>query len=117
MQPDGRAQAVRPTPANKMAEDEKTLILSTCNSEEFKDLPPTQIVPTLLDRGIYIGSEATFYRVLREAGQNNHRGRMCSRQKRALPETYEADEPNQVWTWDSVPQRHQGAEARMLIIY
>jgi putative transposase len=83
-----------------MTEAEKALILSTCNSEEFKDSPPTQIVPTLLDRGVYIGSESTLYRVLREAGQINHRGRMSSRKKRALPETYAADGPNQVWTWD-----------------
>ena len=30
------------------------------------DLPPCQIVPTLADRGKYIASEATFYRILRE---------------------------------------------------
>jgi len=100
VQADGRIDATRPEPTNKMSCDERALILSTCNSDEFKDLPPTQIVPTLLDRGIYIGSESTFYRVLREAGQNNHRGRMSSRQKRALPETYDADGPNQLWSWD-----------------
>jgi methylphosphotriester-DNA--protein-cysteine methyltransferase len=44
------------------------------NQEEFSHLPPSQIVPTLADRGIYIASESTIYRILREANQLKHRG-------------------------------------------
>ena len=39
------------------------------------DLPPAQIVPRLADEGIYLASESSFHRVLRDAGQNAHRGR------------------------------------------
>ena len=38
-------------------------------------MPPCEIVPALADEGIYIASESTFYRVLREARMQNHRGR------------------------------------------
>jgi hypothetical protein len=52
-------------PVNKLSEIERARVLKTVNSKEFKDLPPSQIVPMLADRGQYIASESTFYRVLR----------------------------------------------------
>jgi putative transposase len=41
-------------------------IIETCNSLEYASMPPCEIVPALADKGIYIASESTFYRVLRE---------------------------------------------------
>jgi hypothetical protein len=41
----------------------------------FAETPPARIVPALADEGTYIASEASFYRVLRVAGQMNRRGR------------------------------------------
>mgnify|MGYP001713702429 CR=1 FL=1 len=38
-------------------------------------MAPCEIVPALADEGIYIASESTFYRVLREEKMLNHRGR------------------------------------------
>ncbi len=69
VQEDLRPLAVRPEPANKLTEKERSAILDVCNAPEYASLPPTQIVPTLLDKGIYLGSESTFYRTLRKAGQ------------------------------------------------
>ncbi|MCK5098002.1 MAG: IS3 family transposase [Desulfobacteraceae bacterium] len=96
---DGRPDAVRPEPANKFSAEEKDVILETCNTNEFASLPPTQIVPTLADNGEYIGSESTFYRVLRESEQQHHRGRTSSLHKKT-PDSYCASAPCQVWTWD-----------------
>ncbi|NVJ13317.1 helix-turn-helix domain-containing protein [Myxococcus sp. AM010] len=62
-------------PANRLSEVERRRILAVANSEEFRDASPKQIVPRLADRGEYVASEASFYRVLREAGQLAHRGR------------------------------------------
>lgn len=67
--------------------------------EEFVDLPPTQIVPKLADQCIYIASESSFYRVLREKKMQNHRGRSKKPEKR-YPTSHLAIAPNQVWTWD-----------------
>lgn len=44
-------------------------------------------------------SESTFYRVLREAKMQNHRGR-ASEGNRHKPTSYTATAPNQVWMWD-----------------
>ena len=74
--------------------------MDVCNAPEYASLPPTQIVPTLLDKGIYLGSESTFYRTLRKAGQVEQRGRQRARKKVARPSSYTATAPKQVLTWD-----------------
>jgi putative transposase len=86
-------------PANKLNEKERQEILQVSNASEFKDLPPSQIVPTLADMGVYIASESSFYRVLKEDNQLSHRGKTKPRTRRR-PESYTATGSNQVWTWD-----------------
>ncbi len=86
-------------PANKLSDQEREQIIAVANSVEFAPLPPSQIVPQLADRGEYIASESTFYRVLREAGQLQHR--QASRPATAhKPKPLEARAPNQVYSWD-----------------
>jgi transposase InsO family protein len=76
------------------------MILAVCNSPQYKSLPPSQIVPRLADKGAYIASEASFYRVLRAHGQNNHRGRARAARKVAKPRAWTATGPGEVWSWD-----------------
>jgi putative transposase len=64
---------------------------------EFQRLPPKQIVPTLADRGLYITSESTFYRVLQEEGLLKYRGKAKAPVDRALPSHF-ARAPNQLWS-------------------
>jgi putative transposase len=73
--PDGRPLAARPEPAHKLTPEERRRILETCHEPRFADLPPAQIVPQLADEGTYLASESSFYRVLRQARQQHHRGR------------------------------------------
>ena len=82
-----------------MTEKEQLEILAVSNQKRFQSMPPSQIVPTLLDEGTYIASVSTFYRVLRKAGQLARRGRAVSAPKRK-PTSYAATGPNQVWSWD-----------------
>jgi putative transposase len=96
---DGRPDAQRPAPANKLSPEEREEILAVSNSPVFRSLPPSQIVPALADEGHYLASESTFYRVLREADQQHHRGRSEQPQRKA-PSTHCAIGPNQVWCWD-----------------
>lgn len=72
---DARTTTVRATPPNALSEHERQAILNLCNSAEYAHLPPSQIVPRLADKQLYKGSESTFYRVLRAAGQRERRGR------------------------------------------
>lgn len=97
---DQRARAVHPAPANKLSEQERVQILTICNEPEYADLPPSQIVPRLADKGVYLASESSFYRILKDAEQMNHRGRAKAKQKRRLPTTHIAESANEVWSWD-----------------
>jgi len=94
-----RAAAQRRTPANALTQAEREHLLVVANSSEFADRTPHQIVPALADQGIYLASESTFYRVLREAKQLAHRGR-AKAPVRKRPQPLKATAPNQVWTWD-----------------
>jgi len=51
------------TPRNQLSEAERLAALELLNSEEFKNLPPSQIVPRLADQGRYVASESTLYRL------------------------------------------------------
>lgn len=96
---DKRTIAIHPEPHNKLSAEEVQQILNIVNQEEFSHLPPSQIVPILADRGIYIASESTIYRILKEAKQLNHRGRSKEPVKREIT-THVATAPNRVYTWD-----------------
>lgn len=96
---DQRPIVERPIPKNKLSEDERATIVQTVNQPEFKSLPPSQIVPRLADDGIYIASESTMYRVLKEKDMQHHRGRSKKPQAKSIS-THSAKGPNQVWMWD-----------------
>jgi len=113
MQADARTTTVRATPPNALSQAEREAILAACNDPDHANLPPSQIVPRLADQGCYLASESTFYRVMHAAEQQNHRGRSQAPNKPAAPTTHIATGPNQVWSWDSVPQRHQRVCAGM----
>ena len=95
-----RRRVIKKKPANKLTIEEITEILRICNSKEFRNQSPKQIVPALADRGHYIASESSFYRILREVGQLEHRGRASAPGLLVKPDPYIADGPNQVWSWD-----------------
>jgi hypothetical protein len=98
--PDLRPETPRGDPANKLSVSERRAILAVCNSVRLGSLPPSQIVPLLADEGRYLGSESSFYRVLREAGQAYRRGRTAIARRVSKPTSYTATAPNQVWSWD-----------------
>ena len=96
---DGRTNRVY-EPQNKLSDAERERILAVANSVEFADLPPSQIVPILAERGEYIGSESTFYRVLRDAKQLKHRQACRPAAARNKPGSLQASAPNQLYSWD-----------------
>jgi transposase InsO family protein len=93
-------QTVRKNPPNKLSDQERSEVLTICNSKEFMDVSPKQIVPVLADKGQFIASESTFYRILRAANQLHHRGRTAKPSSRKRPYPYTANGPNQLWSWD-----------------
>jgi len=69
---DGRLDA-KHKPGNKLTELERQRLITLANETKYVDLPPSKIVPELADKGIYLASESTFYRVLKAAKQLKHR--------------------------------------------
>jgi transposase InsO family protein len=88
------------SPGNKLTEAERARVLEIANAPEHRDLSPKQIVPLLADQGIYVASEATFYRVLRAEDLVKHREPSRPPTARHRPTEYVATGPNQVWSWD-----------------
>ena len=74
-------------------------IVDVANSAAFRDMSPKQIVPKLADQGIYIGSESSFYRVLKEQKMINHR-QQSKPTTHHRPNAHVATGPCQVWSWD-----------------
>ena len=103
---DGRPGAQRNPPANTLTTGERAAVLEAANRPGYASLTPHQIVPRLADEGLYLGSESTFYRVLKAAGQGQRRGRSKRPVRRPLT-THRADGPNQVWCWASPGYRPQ----------
>ena len=97
---DGRPQAVRPTPSHALSPAERTALLAVANEPRFASVPPARIVPMLADEGVYLGSESSMARVLREHGQNARRGRAKAPKATRAPTTHIATAPGQVWCWD-----------------
>jgi hypothetical protein len=97
---DGRPQAVRPMPSHALSPHERAKLLAVANEPRFAAVPPARIVPMLADEGVYLASESSFSRVLREHGQNVHRGRAKAPKASRPPTTHIATAARQVWCWD-----------------
>lgn len=94
-----RVPGPRHRPANRLSDQENTKILETMHEEEYIDLCPREIVPKLADKGVYLGSIRTFYRILSRHQEVQERRLQARRPAIAAP-VLEATRPNQVWTWD-----------------
>jgi putative transposase len=100
--PAPRPEGPRPKPAAHPAElsgAEKDNVIAVLGSPEFADKSPGQVHAILLDLGVYLCSEATMYRLLRERGQAGERRAQATHPAKKKPELM-ADGPNQVWSWD-----------------
>ena len=99
---DRRVAALRAktTPTNQLSQAERETALLVLNSFEFKDLPPSQIVPRLADAGQYVARESTLYRLLRQVGQLAHRRLERVPRKVSKPLALVATQPDQIYCWD-----------------
>ena len=86
-------------PANKLTEQEKKEIISVATTNAYMDLSPSQIVPLLADKGIYLACESTFYKVLKENHLLEHRGK-SKKKCNNRPAPLVATGPNQIYSWD-----------------
>lgn len=106
-QKDRGALPVRPSTATglprrshpaKLSEAEQAQVLKVLCSERFVDVGVAEIYATLLDEGIYLCSDSTMHRILRDhglAGQRRQRQPGRHHKPRLV-----ATAPNMVWVWD-----------------
>lgn len=96
--PHGRKPRPSPHPRG-LSDTERAKVLEVCHESRFVDAAPASIVATLLDEGIYHGSERTFYRVLQASGEVGERRNQLTHPSYAKPELL-ATAPNELWSWD-----------------
>jgi len=97
---DRRPAAVRAQPGHALSPAERAELVRVVNEPRFAAVPPARIVPMLADEGVYLASESSFARVLRDEGQAVHRGRAKKPRAVRPPTTHVATAPRQVWCWD-----------------
>ena len=86
--------------AHRFSKEERQIALTTVNDPRFADLTPSQIVAILAEEGLYVGSESTIYRIMRQEGLLNHRGRSRPPREPREPPALEASGIHQVLAWD-----------------
>jgi transposase InsO family protein len=87
-------------PPNALTDEERKLVKDTCCAPEYRNYTPNEIVPRLAEKGLYIGSESTMYRILKEDDLLAHRSHSKVRSKNKKPNELKAIGPNQVLSWD-----------------
>lgn len=88
------------SPKHKLSPLERQRIISIANQDEYANLPACQIVPRLADKGIYVASESSFYRVLNEHNQLKHRNKSKPARNVKKPRALTAIRANQIYSWD-----------------
>ena len=85
--------------ANALDSSERQQILDLLHSEEFVEDTPYQVVSKLLDRGKWLCSVRSMYRVLSDAKELKERRDQRRHPKYHKP-VIEARGPNELWSWD-----------------
>jgi hypothetical protein len=106
---------VRPVHPAELSQAERASLLAVLNSERFVDRSPAQVWAVLLDEGVYLGSVATMYRLLREHDQTRERRAQATHPAKKKPELL-ADGPNQVWSWDIISPNSRAQSAACITI-
>jgi len=99
-----------------LSSDERAEVLAVLHSERFCDAAPAQVWATLLDENLYLASESTFYRLLRDVhGDVRDRRAQATHPAKVKPELV-AHGPNQVWSWD-ITKLHGPAKWTYFYLY
>jgi putative transposase len=102
-----RARAASETPPEAstrcspraLSAKERQHVLSTLNSQAHADLAVREVYARLLDRGNYLCSIRTMYRLLKEDAPVRERRNQLRHPAYKKPELL-ATRPNEVWSWD-----------------
>jgi putative transposase len=93
-----RKSSVQP---KALTAEEREIVVSTLNGEDFADQSPKEVYQRLLENGQYLCLVSTMYRLQRELGESGERRQQRPAQHHAIPRLV-ATRPHEVWTWDII---------------
>lgn len=91
--------AVKRRQPSALSDEERERIIEYATGAEFVDKSPHQMFYALLERGVYLGSERTIYRVLAAQNLVGDRRPHVNHPPRVMPHLH-ATAPGQVASWD-----------------
>lgn len=89
----------RRRPPRQLSDEERDRVLEVLCSDEFIDRSPRAVYATLLERGTYLCSIRTMYRILAERAAVRERRNQRNHPEYAVPICC-ARGPNALWSWD-----------------
>ena len=95
-----RPAVTRPPPPNALKPEERAQIREVLNSPDFVELAIPAAHTKLLDRGQYLASPSTMYRIMRTHGEVRERRNQIAAGPRRVAPVLQVTGPNQVWSWD-----------------
>lgn len=87
-------------PSHRLSNEEEIAALQLANRPGYRNLSPEAVVAKAADSGEFICSERTLRRILKRHKQDNFRGRARPATESRKPQSYVADGPLQVLSWD-----------------
>jgi putative transposase len=87
-------------PSNALSPAEEAQVVTVLTSSRYAGLSPKQLVPQLVDEGLYLASESTMYRVQRRHGLRTKKPTTPRTHVARASTVHQATGPNQVWSWD-----------------
>ncbi len=97
--PSQPAPKPRRQPPRALSDQERQQVLEVLHSEPFADQAPAEVYAALLDRGQYLCSIRTMYRLLADHQELRERRNQLRHPNYPKPQLV-ATAPNQVWSWD-----------------
>jgi transposase InsO family protein len=104
-------------PSHRLSEEERRAVLKLVSRREYRNLSPEQVVAKAASQGIYVASESTIRRILKEHRLATYRGRAKPGQPRHKPKQFVACKPLQVLTWDITYLRDATVAGRYFFLY
>ena len=97
----------RRPPPNALSQQERTQIREVLDSERYADKAIPQVHADLLEKGQYLASTSTMYRILREHDEVRERRNQSRHPARTAPMLC-ATRPNMLYSWDITKMRGRG---------
>ncbi len=105
----------RPSPARRLPDPERRMVLGVLHEPRFVDLAPAEVFGMLLDEGRHLCSVRTMHRILAENEEARERRNQLRHPAYTKPELL-ASAPNQLWSWD-ITKLHGPAKWTYFYLY